>query len=216
MNLHANLENRIAKSLFTAAGLVRLDEVAIRHFDTPLLADEGWRFDKGAGNGWSEAFIGKAHARAELSVYLEKEEDNLVRALTGIADFAHSPRMSVDRVHAPRAGNDGLVFGYYRMRGEHVHIIRQYDGFICSAAVRRSRIECIDLRTMPEALQNDDRCMILDVESVWMARVIILNPKDPITILPATVEEDGLFGVTAKSIREAIEIFDGMDHDTSN
>ena len=212
MHWKTELENRIANSLFTKSGLVRLDQVAIRHFNTALLPDTGWRFDKGCGKGWSEAFKSKAHARGELSMYLTDEEDMLVRALTGVAEFTHAPWLKPHRSRAPYPGNEGLEVGHYRMCGDHVHTIRFHDGFICAAAVKINRIERISLPAIPEALKSSDRFMILKVESDSMVQTIVLNPNDPVHIFPATVEDDDVFGVTAKSIREAIALFDSMDH----
>jgi hypothetical protein len=58
-----------------------------------------------------------------------------------------------------------------------------------------------------------DSFMILKVEGDSMAHTIVLSPADPVTILPATVEEEGPFGLSARSVREAIEMLDGLDHD---
>lgn len=207
------LEDRIAKSMFTKLGVISADQVAIRRFDTPLMTETGWRFDKGCGNGWSAPHESRAHARAELALHLLDEEDGLVRALTGVADFTHAPWLRTRRA-VTRPNNDGVVFGYYRIAGEHMHVIRFHDGFISVIAVNLNRIERIPRPSIQSALLESDCFLILRVEGDSMAETITLNPKrDTVAILPATVEEEGFFGVTARSIREAIEMLDGLEHD---
>jgi hypothetical protein len=212
MHWKTELALRIESSLFTKNGAISLDHVAIRRFDTPLMAETGWHFDRGCGKGWAGPYESKAHARAELALYLLDEEDMLVRALTGVADFTHAPCLKTRRAPT-RPGNDGVVFGYYRIVGGHVHVIRFHDGFISAAAVNLNRIERISRPAIQSALMDLDSFMILKVEGDSMAHTIVLSPADPVTILPATVEEEGPFGLSARSVREAIEMLDGLDHD---
>jgi hypothetical protein len=212
MHWKAELELRIANSLFTLHGVVSIDHVAIRNFNTSLMAETGWHFDKGCGKGWSGPYDSRAMARAELELHLLDEEDMLVRALTGVAGFTHAPWLKTRRAPT-RPGNDGVVVGYYRIVGEHAHVIRFHDGFISALAVKLNRIERIPRPAIQSALMDQDSFMILKVEGDSMAETIIVSPADPVTILPATVEEEGLFGVTARSVREAIEILDGLDHE---
>lgn len=211
MHWKTELENRIENSLFTRHGLVSTDHVAIRFLDTPLIAECGWHFDKGCGKGWSGPYPTKAHARAELGVHLTDEEDMLVRALTGVADFTHAPWLKT-RWGAGQSGNEGLVVGYYRFVGEHVHVIRFHAGFISAVAVKLNRIERMPLPNIQSALRDSDSFLIVKVEGDSMAQTVVLSPADSVTILPATVEEDCLYGVTARSVSEAIKLFDAMDH----
>jgi hypothetical protein len=212
MHWKTELALRVESSLFTNHGVISLDHVAIRNFDTPLVPESGWHFHKGCGKGWSGPYKSKAHARAELALHLLDEEDMLVRALTGVADFTHAPWLKTRRAPT-RPGNDGVVFGYYRIVGEHLHVIRFHDGFISALAVKLNRIERIPRPAIQSALMDSDSFLILKVEGDSMAQTIAISPADPVTILPATVEEEGLFGMTARSIREAIEMLDGLDHD---
>jgi len=90
MHWQVDLQNRIDSSIFTREGVIDASKIAIRRFDSSLFVEPGWRFHKGVGAGWSDAYPSKAHARAELGAYLLKEEDRLVRAVGGIAGFSHS------------------------------------------------------------------------------------------------------------------------------
>lgn len=212
MHWKTELEGRIANSTFTRLGVISAKRVAIRRFDTPLMPDNGWSFYKGGGKGWSGPHESKAHAHAELVHYLLDEEDMLVRALTGVADFSHTSWLKPRRGQT-RAGNDGVQLGYYRFVGSYVHVIRFHDGFISVIAVNTNRIERKPLPSLETALKESDNFMILKVGDDSIAEVVALNPRHDVSILPATIEEEGLFGVTAQSIREAIEMLDGLDHE---
>ncbi|NTF18124.1 hypothetical protein G6L37_06875 [Agrobacterium rubi] len=214
MHWKTHLESRVANSIFTNRGIVNIANVTIRRFDSDLFDKPGWRFHKSgpAYNGWSDAFQTRAMAHAQLALHLTSEEDRLARALTGLAGFSPAGWLTAHRREALVSGNEALHTGFYRIRGGYIHVIRHHDGFISAFAVKTNRIDFTKLPEISEELRRMDRFMILKVDGASTAETLLLSTNDAVEVYPASIEEDGLFGVTANSLVESIRYLDSFGH----